>query len=224
MTGDLIWLPGMISLVLAVVSGRVMIPWLTRMKFGQAIRSDGPRKHLSKAGTPTMGGLIFLFPVILLAVLPGSGVSYPVTFSLLGFGFLGYLDDILKIRRRRSEGLTPGQKMTGQLLLSVAITLLVFQGTAGGDLYFFQPQAPPGGWLAENSPGGSGADRIQQCLQPYRWSGWASDPGQSSGICRSGNSQPGDRLLRRSPFRSAASSSSPGFSLVQQESRPGVHG
>ena len=148
MTEDLIWLPGLISLVLAVVSGRVMIPWLTRMKFGQAIRSDGPRKHLSKEGTPTMGGLIFLFPVIFLAVLPGSGVSYPVTFSLLGFGFLGYLDDILKIRRRRSEGLTPGQKMAGQLLLSVAITLFIFQGTTGGDLYFFSRRLPlEAGWL-----------------------------------------------------------------------------
>jgi len=146
--GDLIWLPGVISLVLAVISGRVMIPWLARMKFGQAIRSDGPQNHLSKSGTPTMGGLIFLFPVILLAVLPGSGVSYPVTFSLLGFGFLGYLDDILKIRRKSSEGLTPGQKITGQLLLSLVIALAVFQKVPAGDLYFFSRRMSlEAGWL-----------------------------------------------------------------------------
>jgi phospho-N-acetylmuramoyl-pentapeptide-transferase len=98
--------------------------------WGQWIREDGPHTHLEKMGTPTMGGL-----VILLGLLAGYGAAHvvlgdvsavglTVLFAALGLGALGFLDDYLKVRHRRSLGLSKSGKIAGQALVAVAFTAL----------------------------------------------------------------------------------------------------
>ena len=95
----------------------VVIPWLKRLKIGQTVREDGPAAHLKKNGTPTMGGVLILLGVsvttlIFLKDYPGTA---PILFLTVGFGLIGFLDDYIKVLCRRSMGLTPLQKLTGQI-------------------------------------------------------------------------------------------------------------
>ena len=118
----------MISLVVGLVIGHYMIPILTKVKFGQEIRQDGPEAHLKKRGTPTMGGILFFFTTSV-GMLVGGKSDYSVWFLLLAafaFGATGLLDDALKLVKKRSEGLTPKQKIFFQIITSV---VLVFFAT-----------------------------------------------------------------------------------------------
>ncbi|MDP4092721.1 MAG: phospho-N-acetylmuramoyl-pentapeptide-transferase [Bacillota bacterium] len=111
-----------ITFVLALIAGPILIPILTRLKFGQTVRDDGPATHLVKTGTPTMGGLIFLIPVIIVSVyFYVSGIYpkiLPMAFVTIGFGIIGFLDDLIKIRKKSKDGLRPNQKLLGQLIVS----------------------------------------------------------------------------------------------------------
>ena len=114
-----------ISLTVCLVIGPVLIPALQRLKFGQSIRSDGPERHLQKQGTPTMGGVMFFFSLILGSVFL-AGDSYLTYFLLacaLGFGLIGFIDDYIKIVKKRSLGLTAKQKIVGQLVLSIGLSI-----------------------------------------------------------------------------------------------------
>ena len=113
-----------ISLAVCLMIGPVLIPALQRLKFGQSIRSDGPERHLQKQGTPTMGGVMFFFSLIL-GTLFLAGDSYFTYFLLacaLGFGLIGFIDDYIKIVKKRSLGLTAKQKIVGQLVLSIVLS------------------------------------------------------------------------------------------------------
>lgn len=112
--------PVLASFVVSALSGPVIIPILRRLKVGQTVRDDGPQTHLKKNGTPTMGGLIFLLGVILTSVFYVKDYPkiIPILFVTVGFGIVGFLDDYIKVVLRRSEGLTPGQKMAGQLVIT----------------------------------------------------------------------------------------------------------
>ena len=114
-----------ISLGTCLIIGPVMIPALRRLKFGQSVRSDGPQSHLQKQGTPTMGGVMFFFSLTLgtLFLLREHYVGYYLLLFTLGFGFIGFVDDYIKIVKKRSLGLTAKQKIIGQLGFSC---LLVF--------------------------------------------------------------------------------------------------
>lgn len=114
-----------ISLVVCLVIGPVLIPALQRLKFGQSVRSDGPERHLQKQGTPTMGGVMFFFSMILGTVfLAGSSyMAYYLLVCALGFGLIGFIDDYIKIVKKRSLGLTAKQKIIGQLALSVGLAI-----------------------------------------------------------------------------------------------------
>jgi phospho-N-acetylmuramoyl-pentapeptide-transferase len=98
----------------------IVIPFLHRLKFGQEIRKEGPESHLKKQGTPTMGGLIILTSIIITSLFYISEYPkiIPVLFVTVGFGIVGFLDDYIKIVMKRSEGLNPVQKMTGQLIIT----------------------------------------------------------------------------------------------------------
>ncbi len=112
-----------ISLGTCLIIGPFLIPALRRLKFGQSVRSDGPQSHLQKQGTPTMGGVMFFFSFILGTVFL-AGNSYLTWFMLIcamGFGLIGFVDDYIKIVKKRSLGLTAKQKMLGQLVFSVAL-------------------------------------------------------------------------------------------------------
>ena len=109
-----------VSFCLSALAGHVAIPFLRRLKFGQTVREDGPATHLKKSGTPTMGGLLILISVVAacLPFLKEYPKAAPVLFLTVGFGIIGLLDDYIKVVCRRSMGLSPLQKFSGQLLVT----------------------------------------------------------------------------------------------------------
>jgi phospho-N-acetylmuramoyl-pentapeptide-transferase len=106
--------------------------------WGQRIREDGPHTHLEKVGTPTMGGLVILAGLILgylasrLTTQRFTVTGFALIFAAVGFGIVGFLDDYMKVRRRRSLGLTMLQKFGGTAIVSIAFAMLVTHvGDAG---------------------------------------------------------------------------------------------
>lgn len=119
----------LLSFVVSLLLGPVVIPMLRRLKFGQMVRDDGPQTHLSKAGTPTMGGVIILLAIVLTCLALFNG---PVEYLLLavlitlGYGLVGFLDDFIKVIRKRSMGLKAYQKIIGQLGLAIVVALYAY--------------------------------------------------------------------------------------------------
>ena len=111
----------------------IIIPHLTRLKVGQNIRSDGPQSHLSKKGTPTMGGVMILlsFFVVALLFLRDNSDGLVLLFVTLGFGAIGFCDDYVKVVKRRSLGLRAWQKLVGQF--AVGIIFLAYLMLMRGD-------------------------------------------------------------------------------------------
>ena len=120
MTKISIVLAVLISFVISAAAGPVIIPILRKLKVGQTVRDDGPQTHLKKNGTPTMGGIIFLLAVLVTSLIyaPHYPKVIPILFMTVGFGIVGFLDDFIKVVLHRSEGLTPAQKMAGQLVVT----------------------------------------------------------------------------------------------------------
>ena len=145
------------SFLLAFLLGFVLIPWLRKLKFGQTILEIGPAWHKSKQGTPVMGGLMFIISVIVSvavtvitdkllggdvvaadAVIPGQ-VKIKVYAGLLlavGFGAIGFLDDYIKVVKKRNKGLSIVQKTIPQLVISLAYLGTLYQS---GSSYMFIP-------------------------------------------------------------------------------------
>ncbi len=119
----------------AALLGPLVIPVLHRMKFGQQVRDDGPKTHLKKQNTPTMGGVMHLV-AILLATLIFSHKSYSLTvWALLMtalFGLVGFLDDFIKIAKKRSLGLRAWQKIAAQFVLSLGFAIALYFHPAVG--------------------------------------------------------------------------------------------
>lgn len=117
---------GGLALIISLILGPFLIPLLHTLKFGQNIREDGPKRHLKKAGTPTMGGIIFLAGIVAAALLsaeqPTSLEMVTVVGSMLGFGLIGFIDDFIKVVMHRSLGLRAYQKLIGQIALAFALT------------------------------------------------------------------------------------------------------
>ena len=113
-----------ISLLIAVLAGKFLIPLLRRLKFGQVIRDEGPQSHKTKTGTPTMGGVIFLLPVLILGIIFSfkDARMLVLVLTTLGYAFIGFSDDYLKIIKKHNEGLTPKQKMISLLIVSGVFT------------------------------------------------------------------------------------------------------
>lgn len=110
----------LVSFCISALSGPILIPFLRWLKCGQTVREDGPAAHLKKTGTPTMGGILILFSVIAtsLIFLKDYPRIAPVVFLTVGFGLVGLMDDYIKVVCRRSMGLTPWQKLAGQLTVT----------------------------------------------------------------------------------------------------------
>lgn len=124
----------LISFLISVILCPIIIPFLRRLKFGQNIREEGPKEHLKKTGTPTMGGLIIIFSVLITSLLfiRDLGKIIPVLFVTLGFGLIGFLDDYIKIIMKRSMGLRPSQKMFLQLIVTSIFAYYVLNSTSIG--------------------------------------------------------------------------------------------
>ncbi len=112
--------PILLSFAVTALAGPVVIPVLRKLKVGQTERLDGPQTHLKKNGTPTMGGIIFLLGVAVTSLLYAGDYPkvIPILFVTVGFGIVGFLDDYLKVVMRRSDGLSPLQKMAGQIVIT----------------------------------------------------------------------------------------------------------
>lgn len=117
----------LISFVISILLGPIIIPMLRRLKVGQSIREEGPKSHLSKSGTPTMGGVIFIISLLITVVSSGiiSNDILILVSSTIGFGLIGFLDDYIKIVKKRNLGLRAYQKLIFQIIL--AIILAVYQ-------------------------------------------------------------------------------------------------
>lgn len=116
---------------MALIAGPLLIPVLKRLKFGQTVRDDGPQSHLKKTGTPTMGGIIFLIPIFILTLLFSRTYPdiLPLAFVTLGFGIIGFIDDFIKVVKKRKDGLYPIQKLVGEILVSAAFAFYITQYT-----------------------------------------------------------------------------------------------
>ncbi len=134
---------GLAAFVVSAGLGKVCIPWLHKLKFGQTILEDGPKWHQKKQGTPTMGGIIFIAATVggfLLALALSALFELPGIFNLpynvasliagvvlaVGCGGIGFIDDYIKVVKKRNMGLTAAQKLLLQLLLSTAYAIAMY--------------------------------------------------------------------------------------------------
>lgn len=117
---QLIIIPLFVACLISLISGRFLIPFLIRLKAGQTVREDGPQTHLKKNGTPTMGGIIFLLSltVVALCYAPFHVYILPILLLTLGFALIGFMDDYIKVVLKRSLGLRAWQKMGGQFIVT----------------------------------------------------------------------------------------------------------
>ena len=129
-----ILLPVLISFVVSLILGPLVIPVLRRMKMGQTEREEGVKEHLKKAGTPTMGGVMILLSIVITCVfyVKSNPDIIPVLFVTLGFGIIGFLDDYLKVVKKRSDGLFPMQKMALQIVVTAIFAFYLVKFTNVG--------------------------------------------------------------------------------------------
>ena len=132
-----------ISFAVTAIAGKLLIPALIQLKAGQSIKEIGPTWHMSKQGTPTMGGLMFIIGIgVAIAIAGWKGMMegnfthiYVFVFSLV-FGVIGYIDDYQKVKYHHNTGLTALQKFLLQLAAAVAfLCLMRYEGMLSPNLY-----------------------------------------------------------------------------------------
>ena len=123
-----------------LVTGPFFIPELHKLKFGQSIREEGPKRHQKKTGTPTMGGIMIILGITLgtLAAAPWTPEVLLAVFIMLGHFVLGFLDDYIKVVKKRNLGLKARQKLAGQILIAV-VTMYVATQVLGIDTDIWIP-------------------------------------------------------------------------------------
>ena len=108
-----------------------LIKYLHVLKFGQAIREEGPQSHMHKKGTPTMGGISFIIAIVISLIvamfLDSSNIQYYILFiyTTISFSIIGYIDDMLIVVKKKNDGLAPRKKLMLQILFSVIFYILV---------------------------------------------------------------------------------------------------
>ncbi len=126
----------LISFAISLVLGFIIIPILKKLKVGQVVRTDGPKEHLSKSGTPTMGGIIMLITILIVSI----GVSFkykqilPVAFITLGYGLIGFIDDFIKLILKNPKGLRPSLKMLGLVIVATAFVVYLAYTEGAGQI------------------------------------------------------------------------------------------
>ena len=133
----------LVSFVISAIAGKILIPVLRRMKAGQSIKEDGPTWHMSKQGTPTMGGIMFMAAITICVLTFGwkdlaagdFSALFVLVFALV-YGAIGFVDDYRKVRQHQNEGLTARQKFILQLAAAVVFLVLMrYEGLLTNDLY-----------------------------------------------------------------------------------------
>ena len=125
----------LLSFVLTAILGKIIIPILKKLKVGQSEREDGPRSHLRKQGTPTMGGIMMIISIIVFTAIacilnPEKEFLVPilaVALASIGFGIIGFIDDFKKVVLKNTDGLSPKLKMLGLLIISTAYTIFLIK-------------------------------------------------------------------------------------------------
>lgn len=114
-------LPIIVAFAISVSLCPIVIPFLHKLKFGQYIRKEGPKKHQKKSGTPTMGGLIILASVVITSLIYVKEYKeiLPILFMTLSFGLIGFLDDYVKVVMKRNLGLTAFQKLVLEIIVTI---------------------------------------------------------------------------------------------------------
>ena len=136
----------LLSFATSVVISMLIIPMLRKLKVGQSERDDGPKSHLSKSGTPTMGGIILIISTFLLSAFLYFDYSadepeiatrlLPMIFVTIGFGVVGFIDDLKKVVFHNTDGISPKAKMTGLTVIAIAyVCMLVCVFKNGTDIY-----------------------------------------------------------------------------------------
>lgn len=125
-----------------LLTGPFFIPVLHRLKFGQSIREEGPKSHQAKSGTPTMGGIMIILGITLgtVAAAPLSTEILLALFIMLGHFLLGFLDDYIKVVKKRNLGLKARQKLLGQIFIAV-VTMVIGTRMLGIDTSIWIPVA-----------------------------------------------------------------------------------
>ncbi len=118
-------LSGFCAFALSLLAGPRTIAYLRRLKLGQQIRDDGPKSHLGKAGTPTMGGILMVVTIVVAVIFfrPLTNSTIMMLFATIGFGLVGFLDDFIKVVARRSLGLRAREKLVGQFGVAILVAL-----------------------------------------------------------------------------------------------------
>ena len=114
-----------ISFIIAIIIGPIIIPILEKLKFGQSIREEGPKSHIRKTGTPTMGGIIIIISVFIASMVFARESADLIIAMIvsLGFGVIGFIDDFIKIVLKRNLGLRAYQKLIGQLIIAGIVSV-----------------------------------------------------------------------------------------------------
>ncbi len=126
-------LSAMTAFIVVLVLGPTMINWLKKMQIGQSVRDDGPETHLSKAGTPTMGGVLILVAVTASCLLWGRLTQPNLWLALLvmlGFGLVGWVDDYKKLILKNSKGLSAKQKLFWQSVIALIAAIYLYTQAA----------------------------------------------------------------------------------------------
>lgn len=117
------------ALCISLWTGPAFIRWLQKLQIGQVIRDDGPQSHFSKSGTPTMGGLMILLSIFISVVIwanPANPYVWSVLFILVGYGFIGFIDDYRKVVRKNARGLSPRWKYFWQSILALLLSFFLY--------------------------------------------------------------------------------------------------
>ena len=121
----------LVAFYLTVLMLPRLIKYLHVLKFGQAIREEGPQSHMHKKGTPTMGGISFIVSIvislIIAMILDSGNIQYYILFiyTTISFSIIGYIDDMLIVVKKKNDGLAPRKKLMLQILFSVIFYILV---------------------------------------------------------------------------------------------------
>lgn len=139
---DNILLAAIFAAGLVLCIGPLLIPELHKLKFGQSIREEGPKSHQAKSGTPTMGGIMIILAIVVatVAAAPLTPAVLLALFITLGHFVLGFLDDYIKVVKKRNLGLKAKQKMLGQILIAI-VTMIVGTRVLGIDTTIWIPIA-----------------------------------------------------------------------------------
>lgn len=126
----------MIAFILGIILCPIFIPVLHKLKYGQTERDDGPQSHLKKQGTPTMGGIVILASLVIASLffLKGNIEGMVVLLMTLGYGVIGFIDDYIKVVKKRSLGLRAKQKIAGQVLITAFFVWYLYHSGVGTDI------------------------------------------------------------------------------------------